>query len=166
MNTDARNYISVQSRCLCVLSLYKFIVLFNQHMKLHLHLRTESRWVYILGNWSTTGLYFLMSIRLCNCFIKTTLVRFNKLMLLRLLLLEGGKFSCIVCAGRTKQNVSCSWAKPSKGWRSHQDCPYSRWECGRDAYLCAISKDEGRVRIRTAGQTGEEMPISVLCQSL
>lgn len=43
MNTDARNYISVQSRCLCILSLYNLIVLFKQHMKLHLHLKTEPR---------------------------------------------------------------------------------------------------------------------------
>lgn len=49
INTDARNYKSVQSRRLCVLSLYEFIVMFKQHMKLHLHLKTEPRRVYILG---------------------------------------------------------------------------------------------------------------------
>lgn len=49
INTDARNYKSVQSRRLCVLSLYEFMVMFKQHMKLHLHLKTEPRRVYILG---------------------------------------------------------------------------------------------------------------------
>lgn len=49
INTDARNYKSVQSRRLCVLSLYEFIVVFKQHMKLHLHLKAEPRRVYILG---------------------------------------------------------------------------------------------------------------------
>lgn len=49
INTDARNYISVQSKCVCVLSLYEFLVMFNQHMKLHLHLKTEPGRMYILG---------------------------------------------------------------------------------------------------------------------
>lgn len=123
------------SRCLCVLSLYEFIVLFKQHMKLHLHLKTEPRCVYILGNCSTTGLYFLLTIRLCNCFIKTTLVGFNKLMLLCLLLLEEGKFraqlqcvcweneaKCIMFLGKTQQRLRITSGLPVQQVRVWKKC--------------------------------------------